>query len=65
MNKISFSKLVLIAFISVLTAGCASQQQQENDDKILKARARSHTDLGAAYYQQKQLEMLWMNLILP
>jgi len=57
MIKMSFGKLVLIAFISSLAIGCVSQQQQENDDKILKARAQSHTDLGAAYYQQRQLEI--------
>jgi len=57
MNKMSFSKLVLVAFISVLTAGCVSQQQQETEDKILKDRARSHTDLGAVYYQQRQLDI--------
>lgn len=57
MIKISFAKLALIALISSLTIACVSQQQQENDDKILKARAQSHTDLGAAYYQQRQLEI--------
>ncbi|WP_047548825.1 type IV pilus biogenesis/stability protein PilW [Methylotenera sp. G11] len=57
MNKISFSRLVLIAFISMLAAGCASQQQQEAADRNLRERARSHTDLGAAYYQQKQLDI--------
>lgn len=57
MIKMSFAKLALIALISSLTIACVSQQQQENDDKILKARAQSHTDLGAAYYQQRQLEI--------
>jgi type IV pilus assembly protein PilF len=57
MNKMSFSKLVLIAFISVLTAGCASQQQQDTEDRNLKERARSHTDLGAAYFQQRQMDI--------
>ena len=57
MIKMSVAKLLLVVFISTLTIGCVSQQQQENDDKILKARAQSHTDLGAAYYQQRQLEI--------
>ena len=57
MIKMSFAKLALIAFISLLATACVSQQQQENDDKNLKARAQSHTDLGAAYYQQRQLEI--------
>lgn len=57
MIKMSFAKLVLITFISSLVIGCVSQQQQENEDKNLRARAQSHTDLGAAYYQQRQLEI--------
>ena len=57
MINMNFGKLVLIALISSLTIGCVSQQQQENEDKNLKARAQSHTDLGAAYYQQRQLEI--------
>jgi type IV pilus assembly protein PilF len=56
-KKLSFSKFGLIALISLLSIGCASQQQQETEDKNLKARARAHTDLGAVYYQQKQLEI--------
>lgn len=56
-KKLSFSKLGLIALISLISVGCASQQQQESDEKNLKARARSHTDLGAYYYQQRQLEI--------
>lgn len=57
MKKTSFGKLALIVLTCALAAGCVSQQQQENEDKNLKARARSHTDLGAAYYQQKQLDI--------
>lgn len=56
-KMMSFGKLVLIALISLIGAGCASQQQQEAEDKNLKARARSHTDLGAVYYQKRQLEI--------
>jgi type IV pilus assembly protein PilF len=56
-NKLSFSKLGLIALVSMLAVGCASQQQQDTEDKNLKERARSHTDLGAAYFQQRQLDI--------
>ena len=56
-NKLSFGKLGLIALVSILTVGCASQQQQETEGKNLKERARSHTDLGAAYFQQRQLDI--------
>jgi type IV pilus assembly protein PilF len=51
-------KMVTICcLIGLLAVGCASQQQQEKDDKNLKARARAHTDLGAVYFQQRQLEV--------
>jgi type IV pilus assembly protein PilF len=56
-NKLSFGKLGLIGLVSILAVGCASQQQQDTADKNLKERARSHTDLGAAYFQQRQLDI--------
>lgn len=56
-NKLSFGKLGLIALLSILAAGCASQQQKETEALNLKARARSHTDLGAVYFQQRQLDV--------
>jgi len=56
-KKSSFGKSGLIVLASIFVAGCASQQQQEAADRNLKDRARSHTDLGAAYYQQKQLDI--------
>ncbi len=56
-SKAVLAKLGLITCIVILTSACASQQQQEKDDINLKARARSHTDLGAIYYQQRQLEV--------
>ena len=62
--KVLLSKLVKnvhLAFSSFLLAmlftGCISPQQKEKYDENLKARARAHTDLGAVYYQQKQLEI--------
>lgn len=56
-KKLSFGKLVLVTVLSVFAAGCVSQQQRETENKNMKERARSHTDLGAAYYQQRQLEI--------
>jgi len=55
-----FMKLNAILFICLLgliATGCASQQQQDRDDKNLKARAKAHTDLGAVYFQRRQLEI--------
>ncbi len=56
-NKATLVKLGLLTCIAMLTVACASQQQQEKDDVNLKARARSHTDLGAIYFQQRKLEV--------
>lgn len=53
----SLGRWCLIALMAFFAVGCANQQQQEKDDKNLKARARAHTDLGAVYYQQRQLEI--------
>ena len=50
-------KLGLIGIIAVMAVGCASQQHQESADRSQQDRARAHTDLGAAYYQQRQLEV--------
>lgn len=51
--KLGIGKLCLIALMMV--AGCAAQQ--EKNDQNIKARAKAHTDLGAAYYQQRNLEV--------
>lgn len=51
-------KLLLAFFVvSLIGTGCANQQQQEKDAENLKSRARAHADLGAVYFQQKQLEI--------
>lgn len=55
-QKIS-GKLGLIAFISVMAVGCASQPLQGGTESNQQDRARAHTDLGAAYYQQRQLDV--------
>lgn len=52
-----FAKFSLVAMLFVLASGCASQQQQEAEGKSQRERARSHTDLGAVYYQQRQLDI--------
>ena len=54
-NKLSI--VLLAGFISFVGVGCANKQQKDKDDENVVARARAHTDLGAIYYQQKQLEI--------
>lgn len=49
--------LILPLVMSFLVVGCASQQQQDRDTQNLATRARAHTDLGAAYFQQNRLEI--------
>lgn len=53
------AKIVWFAFAISLLAACATQPQgvAGGDDKLLKARAKAHTDLGAAYFQQRQFEI--------
>ncbi len=41
----------------LLLVGCVSQQAQDRDAKNIKDRAQAHTDLGAGYLQQRQLEV--------
>ena len=56
--KLRTVKLLFTLFVAaLLNVGCANQQQQEKDAENLKSRARAHTDLGAVYFQQKQLEI--------
>jgi len=55
--KSSLTRLLLATLAVLMVTGCASQQQQQKDDENQKARARAHTDLGAVYYQQRQLEV--------
>lgn len=56
--KLSALKLLLtLLAVGMFGAGCANQQQQEKDTENVKSRARAHTDLGAVYFQQKQLEI--------
>lgn len=55
-NKARLQPMALM-LLPVLLSACVSQQQQEAADRNLKERARSHTDLGAAYFQQRQLDI--------
>jgi type IV pilus assembly protein PilF len=56
--KLNALKLLLtLLAVSLIGAGCANQLQQEKDTENLKSRARAHADLGAVYFQQKQLEI--------
>jgi type IV pilus assembly protein PilF len=50
-------KLGLLSLATLMVLGCASQQQQELDAKNNKSRARSHSDLGAVYLQERQYEI--------
>lgn len=56
-EKLGARTFTLICLMGLMATGCANQQQQEKDNVNLKARARAHTDLGAVYYQQRQLEV--------
>jgi type IV pilus assembly protein PilF len=51
------SKILTLVLLVLMSVGCASQESQEKYNENLKARARSHTDLGAVYFQQKQYEI--------
>lgn len=52
-----FFRVGVIAMLCVFATACVSQQQQQASDKNRRERAQSHTDLGAAYYQQRQLDV--------
>lgn len=54
------AKLGLIAVLLALTSACATPQQDNSGaygETKQTQRARAHTDLGAAYYQQNKLEI--------
>ena len=58
MNPRNTTILFLFSMLFALFfSGCANQQQKSKEDESLIARARAHTDLGAVYYQQRQLEV--------
>jgi type IV pilus assembly protein PilF len=53
-------KMSLIAVVCVSLSACETLKPSGNEEygeSKLSARARSHTDLGAAYYQQNKLEV--------
>lgn len=43
--------------MAILISACAGQQQLDRQDQNIRERARSHTDLGAVYLQQRQYEV--------
>ena len=55
----SFVKIGLIAILSVTLSACETLKGSSNErgESKLSARARSHTELGAAYFQQNKLEI--------
>ena len=59
--NVKFVKIVLIAVICAFMFGCETTPAGNNgsvyNETALASRARSHTDLGAAYYQQGKLEI--------
>jgi type IV pilus assembly protein PilF len=51
---------MLLCLVSLISIGCASQQdlaQQEKANEALKARAQAHTDLASVYLQQGKFEI--------
>lgn len=54
-----FVKIGLIAILSVALNACETLKvsSDERGESKLSARARSHTELGAAYFQQNKLEI--------
>lgn len=59
--NVKLVRIVLIAAICALMFGCETTPTGNNNsvynETALASRARSHTDLGAAYYQQGKLEI--------
>ncbi len=59
--NLNTAKIVLISACFTMLIACATTPTNSNnstyDETALSARARSHTDLGAAYYQQNKLEI--------
>jgi type IV pilus assembly protein PilF len=55
--NLTLIKIGLIGLLSLLVSACMTPQNDGYGETKLAARARSHTDLGAAYYQQNKLEI--------
>ena len=56
-KKLRFSHLFMLIAATALFTGCASDKELTRDVEQLAQRARAHTDLGAAYFQQDKLEV--------
>jgi len=52
-----FIRLLLLSMFTLALVACASQQQQAKDAQTLAERARSHSDLGAVYLQERQYKI--------
>lgn len=50
-------KLILPMLLALLMAACVTQSQTEAEVKNTKSRARSHTDLGAVYLQDRRYDI--------
>jgi type IV pilus assembly protein PilF len=55
---------VLLVVFSILMTACVTQSQTDAEIKNTKARARSHTDLGAVYLQERRYEIALEEYIL-
>lgn len=58
-NRINFglTKLTLLIVLILAMVGCAGVNTSDNSPQAVKARARAHSDLAAAYFQQKQYDV--------
>lgn len=55
LGGVKLNIILLISFLCLVA--CASQEQTNKDNEAIIARARAHTNLGAVYYRQGQLEI--------
>jgi type IV pilus assembly protein PilF len=56
--NVNLVKMSLIAMVCILLSACETfKKNEEYGESKLAARARAHTELGAAYYQQNKLEI--------
>lgn len=57
MRKSRSSLFVLFSVVLVMLLSSCATTQAPVDDQSVRKRARAHTDLGAAYFQQKKLSI--------
>lgn len=56
-NLYHLKRDIVLFFIASSLIACVNTQEQQRYAENQQTRARSHTNLGAAYFQQKQLEI--------